>query len=119
MSLRDFAVACANGGETLRLTFYFDFPTLWGNGQRRIISVNPEQLDYCGSPDARKDNAYGMTIHAQVEKLGRSENRFGFGSVYTTLDRLEQKGYVKSWVSLIHTRTRWKVETVLRDHRCR
>ena len=45
------------------------------------------------------DNAYGMTIHEQVEKLAAGVRSVSLGSVYTTLDRLEQKGYVKSWFS--------------------
>jgi DNA-binding PadR family transcriptional regulator len=45
------------------------------------------------------ENAYGMTIHEQVEKLAAGVRSVSLGSVYTTLDRLEQKGYVKSWFS--------------------
>jgi DNA-binding PadR family transcriptional regulator len=43
------------------------------------------------------ENAYGMTIHEQVEKLAEGTRSVSLGSVYTTLDRLEQKGYVRSW----------------------
>jgi DNA-binding PadR family transcriptional regulator len=43
------------------------------------------------------ENAYGMTIHEQVEKLAAGVRLVSLGSVYTTLDRLEQKGYVRSW----------------------
>ena len=46
-----------------------------------------------------RDNAYGMTIHAQVEELAKDYRAVSLGSVYTTLDRLEQKGYCKSWFS--------------------
>jgi PadR family transcriptional regulator PadR len=45
------------------------------------------------------DNAYGMTIHEKTEKLAEGIRSVSLGSVYTTLDRLEQKGYVKSWFS--------------------
>jgi DNA-binding PadR family transcriptional regulator len=39
---------------------------------------------------------YGVTIHAAIEQaLGR---RVSFGAVYATLDRLEVKGLVKSWL---------------------
>jgi PadR family transcriptional regulator PadR len=41
------------------------------------------------------DNAYGATVHEKVEEL--AEGSRSIGSVYTTLDRLEQKGYVRSW----------------------
>jgi PadR family transcriptional regulator, regulatory protein PadR len=41
------------------------------------------------------ENAYGATVHEKVEEL--AEGSRSIGSVYTTLDRLEQKGYVKSW----------------------
>src|ERR1044071_7843446 len=43
------------------------------------------------------ENAYGMTIHEQAEKLAAGVRVVSLGAVYTTLDRLEQKGYVKSW----------------------
>lgn len=41
------------------------------------------------------ENAYGATVHEKVEEL--AEGSRSIGSVYTTLDRLEKKGYVKSW----------------------
>src|SRR3954451_11958214 len=44
-------------------------------------------------------NAYGMTVHEKVESLASGIRHVSLGSVYTTLDRLEQKGYVKSWFS--------------------
>lgn len=44
-----------------------------------------------------RENAYGMTIHEQVEKLAAGFRVVSLGACYTTLDRLEQKGYVKSW----------------------
>ncbi len=44
-------------------------------------------------------NAYGMTVHEQVEKLAEGIRSVSLGACYTTLDRLEQKGYVKSWFS--------------------
>jgi len=43
------------------------------------------------------ENAYGMTIHEQVEKLAAGLRAVSLGACYTTLDRLEQKGYVRSW----------------------
>ena len=44
-----------------------------------------------------RENAYGMTVHEKVEELAAPVRSVSLGSVYTTLDRLEQKGYVKSW----------------------
>jgi len=41
------------------------------------------------------ENAYGMTIRREIED--RTERRTALGAVYTTLDRLEKKGYVSSW----------------------
>lgn len=43
------------------------------------------------------ENAYGMTIHERMEQLVKKNRIVSLGAVYTTLDRLEQKGYVKSW----------------------
>jgi len=41
----------------------------------------------------RLDNdAYGMEVREEIEK--RTGREISYGAVYTTLDRLEQKGYV-------------------------
>jgi PadR family transcriptional regulator PadR len=43
-----------------------------------------------------KTNAYGMTIRREIgERTGRS---ISIGAVYATLDRLEAKGYVSSFL---------------------
>jgi DNA-binding PadR family transcriptional regulator len=47
---------------------------------------------------ALKDNAYGVTIHEKVEQLA-SPKTVGLGAVYVTLDRLEDKGFLASWLS--------------------
>lgn len=39
-------------------------------------------------------NAYGMKIRQEIEK--RADRKVSIGSVYATLDRLEEKGYVSS-----------------------
>jgi PadR family transcriptional regulator, regulatory protein PadR len=44
------------------------------------------------------DNAYGVTIHRAVEEL-MSPRRCQMGAVYATLDRMEDKGLVASWMS--------------------
>jgi DNA-binding PadR family transcriptional regulator len=46
---------------------------------------------------AAGENAYGMTIHEEVENLVPAKRNVAIGAVYTTLGRLEEKGYVKSW----------------------
>ena len=43
-----------------------------------------------------KDEAYGVTIRQEIEV--RTGREAGLGSVYKTLERLEQKGLVTSWV---------------------
>jgi DNA-binding PadR family transcriptional regulator len=43
-------------------------------------------------------NAYGVTIHAQVQQLARPK-RVLLGAVYVTLDRLEEKGLLSSRLS--------------------
>jgi PadR family transcriptional regulator, regulatory protein PadR len=40
------------------------------------------------------DHAYGMEIRAEIEKQTRRE--VSYGAVYTTLDRLDRKGFVSS-----------------------
>ena len=44
------------------------------------------------------DEAYGVTIHEKVEALV-APKRVGLGAVYVTLDRLEDKGLLSSWLS--------------------
>jgi PadR family transcriptional regulator len=39
---------------------------------------------------------YGATIRREIE--GRTGRRVSIGAIYTTLDRLEHKGLVRSWV---------------------
>jgi PadR family transcriptional regulator len=45
-----------------------------------------------------KEKAYGVTIHSKVEELSRPK-RVALGAVYATLDRLEDKGLIASWLS--------------------
>lgn len=40
------------------------------------------------------NDAYGMTIRREVEQ--RADRRLSIGAVYTTLERLLKKGYVRS-----------------------
>ena len=44
------------------------------------------------------DNAYGVTIHKKVHELAASKT-VTLGAIYVALDRLEDKGYVSSWLS--------------------
>src|SRR5437870_921740 len=43
------------------------------------------------------DDAYGAAIRAAIEEA--SFRRCSIGALYTTLDRLEQKGFIKTWMS--------------------
>lgn len=45
-----------------------------------------------------RDDAYGVTIHEKVASLARPR-KISLGAVYVTLDRLEDKGFVSSWLS--------------------
>ncbi len=45
-----------------------------------------------------KEDAYGVTIHEKVAELARPKS-ISLGAVYVTLDRLEDKGLVSSWLS--------------------
>jgi PadR family transcriptional regulator PadR len=42
------------------------------------------------------DDAYGATIRREIED--RTARRLSISAVYTTLNRLEQKGCVRSWI---------------------
>ncbi len=43
-------------------------------------------------------NAYGVTIHECIETLSGAK-AVSLGAVYATLDRLEDKGFISSWLS--------------------
>ena len=45
-----------------------------------------------------RDDAYGVTIHAKVVELS-APKAVSIGAVYVTLERLEQKRLVSSWLS--------------------
>jgi DNA-binding PadR family transcriptional regulator len=45
-----------------------------------------------------RQDAYGVTIHAKVEELAQPK-RVSLGAIYVTLDRMEDKGYISSWMS--------------------
>ena len=42
------------------------------------------------------DDAYGAAIRLEIEEA--TGRRCSIGALYTTLDRLETKGYVKTWM---------------------
>jgi len=42
------------------------------------------------------DDAYGMTVRREIE--ARTGRDLSIGSIYTTLERLEAKGYIRSHV---------------------
>jgi DNA-binding PadR family transcriptional regulator len=44
------------------------------------------------------EDAYGVTIQARVEELA-APKAVSLGAVYVTLDRLEEKGFITSWLS--------------------
>ena len=45
-----------------------------------------------------REQAYGVTIHGKVAEF-ISPRTASLGAVYATLDRLEDKGFVTSWMS--------------------
>ena len=42
------------------------------------------------------DDAYGASIRQEIESAAK--RRCSIGALYTTLDRLEQKGLIKTWM---------------------
>ena len=45
-----------------------------------------------------RDDAYGVTIRGKVQELAGAKT-ISLGAIYVTLDRLEDKGLVTSWLS--------------------
>lgn len=44
------------------------------------------------------DDAYGISIHRKVKELAEPRS-VSLGAIYITLDRMEDKGYLRSWLS--------------------
>jgi DNA-binding PadR family transcriptional regulator len=47
---------------------------------------------------SQRDNAYGVSIHAAAGELS-APKAVSLGAVYATLDRLEDKKLIRSWLS--------------------
>ena len=45
-----------------------------------------------------REDAYGVTIHQKVSELAHPKD-VSLGAVYVTLDRLEDKGFISSWLA--------------------
>ncbi len=45
-----------------------------------------------------QDDAYGVTIHSKVQELAKPKS-VSLGAIYVTLDRLEDKSLLSSWMS--------------------
>ena len=61
-----------------------------------------------------KENAYGMTIRMEInERIGRDVS---IGAVYTTLERLEKKGFIVSRNRGDNPPARWKGKTLFPHH---
>jgi len=45
-----------------------------------------------------REEAYGISIHSRVAELA-APKAVSLGAVYVTLDRLEDKGFITSWLS--------------------
>ena len=57
-----------------------------------------EQLVLAAIVSLGGENAYGVSIHAEVSRLA-DPKAVSLGAVYVTLDRLEDKGLIASWLS--------------------
>lgn len=72
-----------------------------GNMAKRIAKADSlgqfEQLVLAAILTLR-DDAYGVSIHAKVAELAQPK-AVSLGAVYVTLDRLEDKGLLASWLS--------------------
>jgi DNA-binding PadR family transcriptional regulator len=62
------------------------------------MSIGPFEQSVLTAILTLGENAYGVTIHAKVEELVRPRS-VSLGAVYATLDRLEDKRLIASWLS--------------------
>src|SRR5262245_27995323 len=71
-------------------------PTMWFKSKAPVLG-DFEQLVLLGVLRLeRQDSAYGAAIRQEIH--ARSRRDVSINAVYTTLDRLESKGFLKSWV---------------------
>lgn len=71
-------------------------PTMWFKRRAPVLG-DFEQLVLLGVLRLeRQDSAYGAAIRQEIH--ARSGRDVSINAVYTTLDRLERKGFLKSWV---------------------
>jgi len=71
-------------------------PTMWFRSKAPVLG-DFEQLVLLGVLRLElQDSAYGAAIRQEIH--GRSGRDVSINAVYTTLDRLENKGFLKSWV---------------------
>jgi len=81
----------------LGIDFPGDFPYAVGEMAKPDSLGQFEQLVLTAILTLRED-AYGVTIHSKVQELALPKP-ISLGAVYVTLDRLEDKGLVASWMS--------------------
>lgn len=79
------------------IDFIPDLPYTVGQMAKPYSLGQFEQLVLTAILTLRED-AYGVTIHSKVQGLARPK-AVSLGAVYVTLDRLEDKGLVMSWMS--------------------
>lgn len=75
------------------LTSFFAFAKVIIMGSGEFLG-ELEYLTLCAVLAVR-EQAYGISIQQQLEEVGR---KLSFSTIYATLDRLERKGYVSSWL---------------------
>ena len=68
---------------------------MWFKTKNAVVLGDFEQLVLLGVL-RRTDAAYGAAIRAEIHE--RSGRDVSINAVYTTLDRLERKGLLRSWV---------------------
>jgi PadR family transcriptional regulator PadR len=78
------------------IDFHPDLPYAVGEMARPDSLGQFEQLVLTAILTLRED-AYGVTIHSKVQEL--APKAVALGAVYVTLDRLEDKGLVASWMT--------------------
>lgn len=69
---------------------------MWGLGAIMKETLGEFEVLVLTAVIAAAENSYGMVIHEGVEDLVATGRNVSIGAVYTTLGRLEEKGFVTS-----------------------
>jgi DNA-binding PadR family transcriptional regulator len=87
-----------NGGAIVAKCTICSYLDVYFNKYHNVVVIMLGEFEYLLLTAAARlgDDAYGAAIRQKIE--GATKRRCSIGALYTTLDRLETKGLLKTWM---------------------